>query len=427
MTLDLPLVFTVLMGLAILAYVVLDGYDLGVGMLMPAATAREQNFMVSSIGPFWDANETWLVLGVGLLLVAFPAAHGIVLTALYLPVFVMLVGLMLRGVAFEFRIKAEGWHRELWNWMFWFGSFVASFAQGISRSGAAPRKAVVIGGGPAGLEAARVLSERGHRVVLFEAAAELGGQVTIAARANWRRDLIGIVDWFRTQLDRLRVDVRWNTLADADDVMAEEPDIVIVATGGIPDSDLVPGGDLCLSTWDVLSGGEISGSVLVYDDNGQHQGPSCADYLSDRPGVDVEIVTPDRAVAIEMGALNYPIFLQHFYAKGVKMTPDHRLTSVIRENNRLHAEFSNEFGQRGIHRVVDHVVVEHGTLPADELYWSLRDRAANEGVTDYTALLAGREQLSATGGFALFRVGDAVSSRNIHAAIYDSLRLCKDL
>jgi cytochrome bd ubiquinol oxidase subunit II len=131
MTLDLPLVFAVLMGAAILAYVVLDGYDLGVGMLMPAADGREQNFMVSSIGPFWDANETWLVLGVGLLLVAFPVAHGIVLNALYLPVFAMLIGLMLRGAAFEFRIKAEGWHRELWNWLFWFGSFLASFAQGL--------------------------------------------------------------------------------------------------------------------------------------------------------------------------------------------------------------------------------------------------------------------------------------------------------
>ncbi|MGH8648512.1 MAG: cytochrome d ubiquinol oxidase subunit II, partial [Burkholderiales bacterium] len=94
MTLDLPVVFAVLMGVAILAYVVLDGYDLGVGMLMPAADPQEQNIMVSSIGPFWDANETWLVLGVGLLLVAFPAAHGVVLTALYLPVVVMLIGLM---------------------------------------------------------------------------------------------------------------------------------------------------------------------------------------------------------------------------------------------------------------------------------------------------------------------------------------------
>ncbi len=122
---------SVLMGGAILAYVVLDGYDLGVGMLMPAAGEREQTLMVNSIGPFWDANETWLVLGVGLLFVAFPSAHGVILQALYLPVAAMLVALMLRGVAFEFRIKAEGWHRELWNWLFWFGSFLASFAQGV--------------------------------------------------------------------------------------------------------------------------------------------------------------------------------------------------------------------------------------------------------------------------------------------------------
>jgi cytochrome d ubiquinol oxidase subunit II len=127
---DLPLAFAVLMGAAILAYVVLDGYDLGVGMLMPAATDEEQDVMVASIGPFWDANETWLVLGVGILLIAFPAAHGYILGALYLPVAAMLVGLMLRGVAFELRMKAVGWHAELWNSLFWFGSFLASFAQG---------------------------------------------------------------------------------------------------------------------------------------------------------------------------------------------------------------------------------------------------------------------------------------------------------
>src|SRR6185436_19180156 len=105
-TLDLPLIFALLMGAAILAYVLLDGFDLGVGMLMPGASAGEQNRMVNSIGPFWDANETWLVLGIGILLVAFPVAHGVVLEALYIPVLAMLVGLMLRGVAFEFRIKA---------------------------------------------------------------------------------------------------------------------------------------------------------------------------------------------------------------------------------------------------------------------------------------------------------------------------------
>ena len=127
----LPLVFMFLMGLAVLAYVVLDGYDLGVGMLMPGATEKEQSVMVASIGPFWDANETWLVLGIGILLSAFPAAHGVVLTALYLPVVAMLIGLMLRGVAFELRMKALGWHRDLWNWLFWAGSFIAAFFQGV--------------------------------------------------------------------------------------------------------------------------------------------------------------------------------------------------------------------------------------------------------------------------------------------------------
>ncbi len=125
------MIFAVLMGFAILAYVVLDGYDLGVGMLLPAATSKEQDLMVASIGPFWDANETWLVLGIGLLLVAFPKAHGVVLGALYLPVVTMLIGLMLRGVGFELRRKAGGWHAELWNWLFWFGSFLTGLAQGI--------------------------------------------------------------------------------------------------------------------------------------------------------------------------------------------------------------------------------------------------------------------------------------------------------
>jgi len=130
MQLDLPLAFMVLMGLAILAYVILDGFDLGVGILLPLADRAEHDVMVSSIGPFWDANETWLVLGVGILLVAFPKAHGIILTSLYLPVAAMLVFLMLRGVSFEFRAKATRWHRELWNGMFFVGSLGTAVAQG---------------------------------------------------------------------------------------------------------------------------------------------------------------------------------------------------------------------------------------------------------------------------------------------------------
>ena len=126
----MPVAFLGLMGFAMLAYVLLDGYDLGVGMWMARADAGERDTMVASIGPFWDANETWLVLGVGILLIAFPKAHGVVLGALYLPVSLMLLGLTLRGVAFDFRVKARDEHQLLWNRVFIFGSALASVAQG---------------------------------------------------------------------------------------------------------------------------------------------------------------------------------------------------------------------------------------------------------------------------------------------------------
>jgi len=126
----LPLIFMALMGLAMLVYVVSDGYDLGVGMLMPRANAAEKDVLIASIGPFWDANETWLVLGIGILLVAFPKAHGLVLTELYLPVALMLVGLILRGVAFDFRVKAKASHKATWDRLFFAGSALAAASQG---------------------------------------------------------------------------------------------------------------------------------------------------------------------------------------------------------------------------------------------------------------------------------------------------------
>jgi cytochrome d ubiquinol oxidase subunit II len=128
----LPVVFAGLMAMSILAYVVLDGFDLGIGLLLPFATTEaEGDRMVASIGPFWDANETWLVLGVGLLLVAFPTAHGMVLTALYMPVALMLVGLTLRGVAFEFRAKAGSvTDKRRWDMAFICGSALAALSQG---------------------------------------------------------------------------------------------------------------------------------------------------------------------------------------------------------------------------------------------------------------------------------------------------------
>ncbi len=126
----LPLFFLGVMGFALLMYTLLDGYDLGIGILLPLADDNEKDRMISTIGPYWDANETWIVLGVGVLLMAFPKAHGIVLTSLYLPVALMLIGLTLRGVAFDFRVKAKTQHKETWNQLFFFGSLVASFAQG---------------------------------------------------------------------------------------------------------------------------------------------------------------------------------------------------------------------------------------------------------------------------------------------------------
>lgn len=126
----LPLIFVSVMGLSLLLYVILDGYDLGVGILLPFGNEYEKDIMVASIGPFWDANETWIVMGIGVLLIAFPTAHGIVLTKLYLPVTIMLFGLILRGVAFDFRVKAGDAKKAMWNRLFFVGSLMASMAQG---------------------------------------------------------------------------------------------------------------------------------------------------------------------------------------------------------------------------------------------------------------------------------------------------------
>ena len=126
----LPLFFVFAMGLALFIYVILDGYDLGIGILLPFANEEEKDIMIAAIGPFWDANETWIVMGVGVLLIAFPKAHGIILTALYIPVTIMLVGLILRGAAFDFRVKSADHRQPMWNKLFALGSLMASMAQG---------------------------------------------------------------------------------------------------------------------------------------------------------------------------------------------------------------------------------------------------------------------------------------------------------
>ena len=292
------------------------------------------------------------------------------------------------------------------------------------------KKVVVVGGGPAGMEAARVSAERGHDVVLFEAAAVLGGQLVIAAKPAWRKDLIGIRDWYAMELDRLGVQVRTAYYAEANDVLAEDPDAVIIASGGLPDTECVDGGEHAVSTWDILTGTAQPGAqVLVYDDNGQHPGPGCADFLADQ-GATVELVTPDRMAAQEMGALNWTVYLEHFHAKGVTLTPDHRVGKIEPDGNQFKVTLENQYADKIETRVVDQVVIEHGSTPLDEVYRDLRSEARNGGILDVDALAAGRPQDNITnpdGVFMLWRVGDAAASRNIHAAIFESLRLCKDL
>jgi NADPH-dependent 2,4-dienoyl-CoA reductase/sulfur reductase-like enzyme len=294
-----------------------------------------------------------------------------------------------------------------------------------------PRKrVVVVGGGPAGLEAARVSACRGHEVVLLEATDRLGGQINLAARLDRRREILGITGWLEREVELAGVEVRLNRYAEAQDVLALQPDIVIVATGGVPDTGFFgPGEDLVTSGWDVLSGQVgLSGEVLVYDENGQHQGPTVAEYLAQR-GVKVTFVVPDRMPAVELGATNSAQFMKALYEGGVRFVPDLALRGVRREGNRLVATFKNMYTERFEERDAEHVVVEHGTLPTAELYHALKPAARNRGEIDLEALLAGRPQElvhEPQGRFQLFRVGDAVASRNIHAAIYDSLRLCKD-
>jgi 2,4-dienoyl-CoA reductase-like NADH-dependent reductase (Old Yellow Enzyme family)/thioredoxin reductase len=300
----------------------------------------------------------------------------------------------------------------------------------ITRSSGPRQKIVVVGAGPAGLEAARVSGERGHAVILFEAASQPGGQIRLAARGRRRKELIGIADWRSEQLQRLGVELRFNTFADAADVVSLEPDIAIIATGGLPQSPpLAEGEALTVSSWDILSGDvKIAEEVLLYDDNGGHPGMQAAEMIAES-GSALEIVSPERFFAPEMGGLNHVSYAEAFHRAGVRVTINSRLAAVHREGNKLAAVIGSDYGPGTQTRLVDQVVVEHGTLPLEDLYFALKEQSTNRGEVDYPAFIAGRPQQivrNPDGGFRLFRIGDAVASRNIHAAIYDALRLCKE-
>lgn len=292
------------------------------------------------------------------------------------------------------------------------------------------RRIVIAGGGPGGLETARVAAQRGHDVVLFEKADRLGGQVNLAARAPRHEALADVIAWLERQVRKLGVDIRLGVEANAANILAETPDVVIVATGGTPGDAGVKGAEHAISGWDMLSGArEPSGTVLIYDDNGEHQAPMYAEFAATR-GAQVEFVTHDRMMGQDIGLTEAALYRKALYGLGVILTPDQKLTEIYREGNGLVAVLVNAYTEEAEERLVDQVIIENGTRPAAALYAALQSASRNFGEVDQKALLAGQPQAlvrNPDGKFQLFRIGDAVTSRNIHGTLYEAIRFAKDL
>ena len=297
----------------------------------------------------------------------------------------------------------------------------------------AHRKVVIVGAGPAGLEAARVAATRGHDVTVFEAQPDPGGQVRLTARSPRRREMIGIIDWRMAQCAARDVTFHFNTWAETDDVTALSPDVVIVATGGMPNMHLFETRTEAahvVSAWDIIAGDvKPAARVLIYDESGDHPALQAAEIAASA-GSKVEVMTPDRTFAPDIMGMNLVPYMRSLQDKDVTMTVARRLLGVERNGNVLTATIGTDYSDHTHQADYDQVVVNYGTLPLDDLYHDLRPLSRNGGAVDHDALIDGRPQTvvrNPEGRFQLFRIGDAVSARNTHAAIYDALRLVKDL
>ncbi|WP_171232404.1 NADH:flavin oxidoreductase [Ruegeria sp. HKCCA4812] len=290
------------------------------------------------------------------------------------------------------------------------------------------RRAVIVGAGPGGLEAARVAAERGHDVTVLEAAPEPGGQVRLTAQSKRRAEMIGIIDWRMAQCAARDVQFQFNTYAEASDVTALSPDIVVIATGGLPNTTILDSGnELAVSAWDILSGDVQPGeNVLIYDDAGDHPALMAAEVIA-ASGARVEIMTRDRSFAPEVMAMNLVPYMRSLQKTGAVFTVTRTLQAIEKSGNQLQAHIGTDYSDLVEKKEYDQVVVNQGTQPLDDLYFDLKPLSRNRGAVNQGALVSGTGDLfpqpNPSARFDLYRIGDAVSARNIHAAIYDALRI----
>ncbi|MDC0226661.1 NADH:flavin oxidoreductase [Alphaproteobacteria bacterium] len=292
------------------------------------------------------------------------------------------------------------------------------------------KKIVIVGAGPGGLEAARIAAERGHEVIVFEAASDPGGQIRLCAKSNRRKDMLGIIDWRMQQCNKKNVKFNFNILAEYKDILNESPDVAIIATGGIPNLELFETKkDLenVFTSWDIISGDiKLAENILIYDEAGDHTAMQSAE-IAINEGSSVEFMTPDRLISSEIMGMNLTPYLKNLLNKKITYSITKRLLDVSIKGNKLNATIGSDYDEGfKYNSTYDQIIFNYGIKPLDELYFKLIPFSKNAGEVNYDKFIKGEEQniiKNNKNKFNLYRIGDAVSSRNIHAAIYDALRI----